>query len=112
VIQPDGTLAHKQRCFALHVAENDDQSNADGIRVDRDGRLYVATRLGVQVCDEAGRVQCLIPTPNRRPSNLVFGGGKFDTLFATCGDKVYQRRLKIQGVNAWMPPHKPAAPRL
>ena len=28
------------------------------LRVDRDGRLYVATRLGIQVCDQAGRVNC------------------------------------------------------
>ena len=41
-----------------------DDSGADGMRVDRDGRLYVATRMGIQVCDQAGRVNCIIPTPN------------------------------------------------
>ncbi len=112
VIQPDGTLTDKQRYYSLHVAETDDQSSADGIRVDRDGRLYVATRLGIQVCDQAGRVNAIIPTPNHRISNLVFGGANFDTLFATCGDKVFKRKLKVRGVSGWDEPNKPAPPKL
>ncbi len=78
----------------------------------RDGRLYVATRMGIQVCDQAGRVNAIIPTPNGRVSNLSFGGESGDWLFATCGDKVYKRKLKVKGANAWDKPNKPAAPRL
>jgi gluconolactonase len=111
-IQPDGTLQNKQRFYWLHVPDTSDQSNADGLRVDRDGRLYVATTMGIQVCDQAGKVQCIIPTPNRRLSNFTFGGEHFDTIFATCGDKVYKRKLKVTGANAWDKPNKPAAPRL
>jgi sugar lactone lactonase YvrE len=111
-IQPDGTLAHKQRYFWLHEADADDQSNADGIRCDREGRLYVATKLGIQVCDQPGRVNAILQTPNRRVSNLVFGGPKFDTLYVTCGDKVYRRTLKTTGANGWDAPLKPATPRL
>jgi sugar lactone lactonase YvrE len=72
----------------------------------------VATRLGIQICDQAGRVQCILPTPNGRCSNLVFGGAKFDTLYVTSGDKVFKRRLNTVGVNAWAPALKPTAPRL
>jgi sugar lactone lactonase YvrE/enterochelin esterase-like enzyme len=111
-IQPDGSLAHKQKYFHLHVPDTADDSGADGMRVDRDGRLYVATRLGLQVCDQAGRVNCIIPTPNGKISNLGFGGENFDTIFATCGERVYSRKVKVQGAHAWQPPHKPAAPRL
>src|SRR6267143_1533481 len=109
LIKADGTLQSKQRFYWLHAPDTSDQSNADGIRVDNDGRLYVATAMGIQVCDQAGKVQCIIPTPNGRLSNLSFGGAHFDTLFATCGDKVYKRRLKVTGANAWGPPNKPAA---
>ncbi len=112
VIQPDGSLQFKQRFYWLHAPDTSDQSNADGIRVDRDGRLYVATAMGIQVCDQAGRVQCIIPTPNRRLSNVTFGGPSFNTLFATCGDRIYKRKLKVTGANAWDKPNKPAAPRL
>jgi sugar lactone lactonase YvrE/enterochelin esterase-like enzyme len=111
-IQPDGSLAHKQKYYHLHMPDNADDSGADGMRVDRDGRLYVTTRMGIQVCDQAGRVNCIIPTPNGRVSNLCFGGESFDILVATCGDRVYSRKVKVQGANAFQPPIKPAAPRL
>ncbi len=111
-IQSDGSLAHKQRYYHLHMPDAFDDSGADGMRTDKDGRLYVATRLGLQVCDQAGRVNCIIPTPNGKVSNLTFGGEKFDTIFATCGDRVYSRKVKVQGSNGWQPPQKPAAPRL
>jgi sugar lactone lactonase YvrE len=68
--------------------------------------------MGVQVCDQAGRVNCIIPTPNGRCSNLTFGGPEFNLLYATCGDKVFARKVKVTGANGWQPPHKPAAPRL
>jgi gluconolactonase len=112
MIQSDGTLQHKQRFYWLHVPDTSDQSNADGIRVDTDGRLYVATAMGIQVCDQAGKVQCIIPTPNRRLSNFTFGGAGFTTLYVTCGDRVYKRRLKVKGAQAWDKPNKPAPPRL
>jgi len=111
-VQPDGSLAHKQRYYHLHVPDTADDSGADGMRTDLDGRLYVATRMGIQVCDQAGRVNCIIPTPNGRVSNLNFGGADFDILYATCGDRVYQRKVKVHGARAYQEPVKPAAPRL
>ncbi|MEJ7617393.1 MAG: SMP-30/gluconolactonase/LRE family protein [Pyrinomonadaceae bacterium] len=111
-IQPGGDLKFKQRYYWLHIPDNADDSQADGMRVDRDGRLYVATRLGIQICDQAGRVNGIIPTPNGKVSNLTFGGEKFDTLFATCNDKVYKRKLKVTGAQAWATPFKPTPPRL
>jgi gluconolactonase len=111
-VQPDGSLKYKQRYCDLHVPEYAEDSGADGMRVDRDGRMYVSTRLGIQVCDQAGRVSCIIPTPNGRVSNLTFGGENFDTLFATCGRQMYKRKLKVHGYNAFEAPIKPSAPRL
>ncbi|MFO0905161.1 MAG: SMP-30/gluconolactonase/LRE family protein [Pirellulales bacterium] len=111
-IQRDGSLAHKQKYYHLHVPDTADDSGADGLRVDRDGRLYVATRMGIQICDQAGRVNCIVPTPNGKVSNFTFAGENFDTLVATCGDKVYTRKLKVRGAPAFLPPHKPAPPRL
>jgi sugar lactone lactonase YvrE/enterochelin esterase-like enzyme len=111
-VQPDGSLASKQRYFHLHVPDTADYAGADGMRVDRDGRLYVATRMGIQVCDQIGRVNCIIPTPNGRIANVCFGGSHFDILYATCGDRVYKRKVKVQGANAFQAPIKPLAPRL
>ncbi|MBI1323525.1 gluconolactonase [bacterium] len=111
-ILPDGSLAHKQRYYHLHMPDSADYAGADGMRVDTAGRLYVATRLGIQVCDQAGRVNAIIPTPNGKSSNLTFGGPNFDTLYVTAGEKVYSRKVKTTGANAWQPPIKPAPPRL
>ena len=109
-VQADGTLAHKQKYYHLHVPDSADDSGVDGLRTDKDGRLWAATRMGLQVCDQAGRVNCILPTPNGKVSNLTFGGEKFDTVYATCGDKVYKRKVKVSG--APLTPIKPEKPRL
>ncbi len=96
LIQPDGSLVYKQRYYYLHV-DTVDSSGADGMCVDRDGRLYVATRMGVQVCEATGQTSCIIPTPNGTVSGLCFGGPEFDTLYAACGDTVFQRKLRTHG---------------
>jgi len=108
----DGTLANKQKYYWIHAPDTADDTQADGLKTDRDGRLYVATRMGIQVCDQAGRVNAIIPTPNGKVSNICFGGENFDILYATCGDKVYKRKVKVRGANAWDKPNKPTAPRL
>ncbi len=111
-VQADGTVLHKQRYYWLHAPDNYDDAGADGMRVDRAGRLYVATRMGIQVCDQAGRVNAIIPTPNGRVANITFGGANFDTIYAMSGPKVYKRKLKAIGANAWDKPNKPPAPGL
>lgn len=112
-IQPGGALAHKQRFFYLHVPDTANDSGADGMMVDTLGRLYVATRLGVQVCDQAGRVQGIIHKPQEAwLANVCFGGPNFDQLFAACGDKVFKRKTRGRGVLSFEAPVKPPAPRL
>ncbi len=99
-IQSDGSLVDKQRYYYLHV-DTVDASGADGMCADRDGRLYVATQMGVQVCEPTGQTLCIIPTPNGKVSGLCFGGPQFDTLYATCGDTVFQRKLRVHGAQPW-----------
>jgi gluconolactonase len=111
-VSADGSLKDQQRYYWLHVPDNEDDSGAGGMRTDREGRLYVATRMGIQVCDQPGRVTCIIPSPGGRVLSLGFGGEKFDVLYACCGDKVYRRKLKVQGVEGFQAPIKPAAPHL
>ena len=81
---------------AVAIAAGDDEIGAEAFdlgqdldfnlvpRCDRDGRGWVATRMGLQVCDQPGRVNCIIPTPNGKVSNLTFGGENFDILYCTC----------------------------
>jgi sugar lactone lactonase YvrE len=111
-IQPGGALTYRQKFYDLYVADADDDAAPDGIRCDRDGRLYVTTRAGIQICDQAGRVVAILPTPDGRVVNLTFGGPNFDELYITCRDKVYMRKLKVRGALPFEPPIKPAPPKL
>ena len=112
-IQPDGTLKGKQRYYHLHMPDTADDSGADGMEVDSDGRLYVVTRMGLQVCDQAGRVNCIIPTPNGKLSNIVFGGPEFDTIYVSAGEtKIYKRKVKAKAASSFAAPIKPAKPHL
>jgi len=111
-VQADGSLAAKQKYYHLHVPDTADDSGADGMCVDGQGRLYVATRMGIQICDQAGRVTCIIQTPNGKCSNVIFGGPEFDVLYATCGEQVYKRKLKVPGTAGFQTPTKPDKPRL
>jgi sugar lactone lactonase YvrE/enterochelin esterase-like enzyme len=112
-IQPDGSLAHKQKYFYLHMPDAATRSAADGMAVDADGRVYIATALGVQVFDQIGKCHAIIPSPQRGPlSNVEFAGPNMDEMYVTNGDKVFKRKTKVKGVVSWRPPIKPAPPRL
>ena len=57
IVQPDGSFRDKQRFFWLHMTDIPNDSGAEDLAVDTHGNLYVATRMGVQVCDQNGRVR-------------------------------------------------------
>jgi sugar lactone lactonase YvrE len=112
-ILPDGGLTNKQPYFHLHLTDTAGQSGGDGMTVDMQGRLYVTTLAGIQVCDQAGRVNCIISRPQSAwLSNVTFGGPDLDMLYATCGDKVYKRKTKAKGVVFFRPPILSPPPRL
>lgn len=109
-VQSDGTLRFKQAFHHLHLAPTQPDSGADGMTVDDQGRLYVTTRMGVQVCDQPGRVHLIVLKPSDGwISNIVFGGEDLSTLYATCSDGVYKRRVHAKGVpvGATIKPPKP-----
>jgi hypothetical protein len=112
-IQPDGSLAYKQPDGHLHRGDATGASGADGMTVDSEGRLYVASAMGVQVLDQMGRVHFIISKPQPSSlSNVVFGGPELNYLYATCRDKVYRRKLAATGAVPWKAPFRPTAPRL
>ena len=113
-IQPDGSLAHKQKYFYVHVPDAAPRSGSDGMAVDADGRVYIATSLGVQVFDQIGKCHAIIPAPQPTSSlsNVEFAGPDMDEMYVTNGDKVFKRKTKVKGILSWQKPIKPAPPRL
>lgn len=112
-IQADGSLINKQPYFITNLPAGVTGSGGDGMTVDTQGRLYLTTKTGLQIFDQAGRVNAILTKPqNGWLSNAAFGGKDLDTLFVTCGDKLYKRKTKVKGVLSYQPPILPAKPRL
>ena len=112
-IEADGSLSVKQPYHHLRMPDGVMESGADGMTVDSKGRLYVTTHLGIQFCDQAGRVNGIIAKPQRKwLANAVFGGANFDELYACSSDKIYKRKTTVKGVRSADAPIKPEKPRL
>jgi len=111
-INTNGTLSNKQRYGWLHVPDMSENAWPDGLKCDTAGRVYVASRLGIQVLDQLGRVNAIIAVPTGQSSNCCFGGADFNILYVSCGDKVYRRKLKVRGANPFDSTYKPKKPNL
>lgn len=87
----DGKLGTR-RSFAklsgLRDTDTGPSSGADGLAVDADGRLYVATTDGVQVFSAKGEALGTIALP-KAPQNLAFAGKDKKTLFVVGRGAVY-----------------------
>jgi enterochelin esterase-like enzyme/sugar lactone lactonase YvrE len=103
-IQPDGSLINKERFFWLHVADGDDDAGAESVGYAREGQMFVATRMGIQVCADDGPPQVILPLPDRsRVTGVCLGGADMNTLFAFGGDKVWKRVVKPHALGAFSP---------
>ena len=112
-VQADGRLQHRQEFGYLHRPDHTGETGADGMTVDTEGRVYVTTQLGLQVLDQLGRVNLIIAKPQDAwLSNVVFGGPDLDTLYVTCGDKVFRRKVSAKGAVSWQASTKPPKPGL
>ncbi len=101
-IQPDGSIANGQPFYGLETTDVNDHSGADGMTMLASGHLIVATALGLQICDQPGRVVGIIPAD--QPgwlSNATFAGPDMQTLYITAQDKVLRRHMRVKGVKPW-----------
>ena len=112
-IQPDGALGAKQEFFDLHIPYAERSSLANGMTTDTLGWLYVATQSGIQVLDQAGRVNGIIADPDRRAASaVVFGGANHDILTIVADGKIFRRKTQAKGVLSSEAPIKPPGPHL
>lgn len=101
-IQPDGSLANGEPFYRLETPDDSSASGAAGMTVDNEGYLYVATRLGIEICDQPGRVVAILDPPAPGPlSGIVFGGSDLQTLYVATGSKIFQRHVRRKGVFPW-----------
>jgi gluconolactonase len=94
-VRPDGTF---EPGSGRVLAEMDpgESGGPDGMKVDREGRLYIAVALGIWVYEPDGRLLGILATP-KRPSNLAWCGPNGDALAITVQDEVYRLALGVPG---------------
>jgi gluconolactonase len=112
-VQTDGSLGNMEPFYHLQARDAWTKTNASGMTVDSIGYLYVATDLGIQVCDQPGRVVAIINAPEQQVplAGIAFGGPDHQELYALAGDTLYKRHLLRKGVAPGVPA-KPPVPQL
>ena len=101
-VNDDGTLSNKRRLapLFLHPTEYEGGSRSatpDGMTMDVDGNLYVATNIGLQIISPEGKFIGNLHVPTF-PVSVCFGGENYDTLFMTCWDKIYTMKTNTKGL--------------
>lgn len=112
-IQPDGSLKHKQPYFYAQIPVNG-TCQLDGMTSLTTGELLCATEAGIQIFDQPGRVQIVLPRPNisdKRTNYVAFGGKDRKTLYVATPGTIYKRLTWMQGADP-MVPNKPPKPGL
>jgi sugar lactone lactonase YvrE len=96
-IEANGSLARGRHFCRLDTKGKNPETDAGGMAFDSEGFLYVATNIGVQVCDPQGRVTAVIDAPGESVSAVFFGGPGLQWLYVADGDKVWRRPVKRRG---------------
>jgi gluconolactonase len=100
-VQANGGVTGRRdfaKLAGIETTPNGPSSGADGIVVDKDGRVYVATNLGVQVFSPEGVALGVISLP-KKPQNLAFGGENHSRLYAVGRGSVYRVATLTRGVD-------------
>jgi enterochelin esterase-like enzyme len=92
-INKDGKLTYGQQFYFLYA-------DAGQILYDASGYLYVASKVGIQVCDQNGRVRTILSLPSGAVQSIAFAGNH---LFAISGGKLWVRRLQRSGTHCGVP---------
>ncbi len=98
-IEVDGNVRNR-RNFAKYQGVTQTptgvSSGADGLAIDSDGRIYVATTVGVQVFNPQGQHLGTIPV-SRAPQNIAFAGPDKKTLYIVGRGAAFKIEMTAQG---------------
>jgi gluconolactonase len=98
-VKPDGSVGNKRQFVKLREPVQGSlglRSGADGMALDSEGRLYVATASGIQVIDPKGQHLGTIRLP-AGARNLAFAGANRRTLYLTALESLYRIQMLSQG---------------
>jgi gluconolactonase len=97
-VQPDGSLKKGKVFFDFSFTE--DEEALDGIKVDKEGNLFVSAPGGVWILNREGKLLGKIVTPER-PANMAWGGNDGKTLYMTAHTSLYRIRIATGGKFSW-----------
>ena len=100
-VNADGTITNGRKFAKLFLTENvldrkGRSSSADGMAIDKQGNIYVATYYGVQIFNGKGEFVGMINLPSF-PVSLCFGDNDMKTLYIVSYSKVYKIRTNMEG---------------
>ena len=90
----DGEL-HNGRVFGTEEGPHG-SADPDGMRVDRDGNIWVTGPEGIWIWDAEGHHLGTIAMPEQ-PANLAWGDSDYRTLYLTAETSVYRLKTKARG---------------
>jgi gluconolactonase len=114
-LRPDGSVDPASRKLLYDWGKG---RGPDGVKQDREGRLYVAAGLnrpnppaepagdvkgGIYVLGPEGKLLAFLPVPRDEVTNCAFGGDDLKTLYITAGGTLYSIRTTTPGRVVW--PH-------
>ncbi len=100
-VNEDGTVSNGRAFAQLFLTEDvldreGKTTSADGMAIDQEGNLYVATHAGLQIVDSEGKYVGMVNFPTF-PVSVCFGGEDMKTLYVTSYNKVYSIRTNMTG---------------
>jgi len=100
-VNTDGTISKGRKFAKLFLTENvldrkGKSASADGMAIDKQGNIYVATYYGVQIFNSKGEFAGMINLPSF-PVSLCFGDSDMKTLYIVSYSKVYKIRTNMEG---------------
>lgn len=100
-VNENGTISNGRKFAELFLTGNvldrkGKSSSADGMAIDKQGNLYVATYYGVQIFNSKGAFVGMINLPSF-PVSLCFGDADMKTLYIVSYSKVFKIRTNVEG---------------
>jgi gluconolactonase len=101
-VNEDGTVKNPRKFAQLFltpaVTERKGRSSgADGMTMDENGGIYVATYMGIQIFGPKGEFRGIVNTPTY-PVSCCFGGDDMKTLYIVSYDKIYRIKTNVKGL--------------
>jgi gluconolactonase len=97
-VEPDGTLKNGKIFFDWNLTEDDEA--LDGMKVDKEGNLFVSAPGGLWILSSEGKLRGKIVTPER-PANMAWGDEDGKTLYLTAHSSLYKIRVNTGGKFSW-----------